>query len=109
MRHGVNGSVATPPQPRGRPSPLRLEVGDMSRPQTLEPPAPRTAPSTAATVAVPHPQDSWAQVSAAQRGDSEAFGWLYAEYAQVVYRYVLLRVGDHCLAEDDHSETLLPA
>ena len=81
----------------------------MSRPQTLEPPAPRTAPSTAATAAVPHPQDSWAQVSAAQRGDSEAFGWLYAEYAQVVYRYVLLRVSDHCLAEDITSETFLRA
>lgn len=52
---------------------------------------------------------TWARVSAAQKGDSEAFGLLYNEYAHVVYRYVLFRVSDHCLAEDITSETFLRA
>ncbi|GAA4845043.1 RNA polymerase sigma factor [Saccharopolyspora rosea] len=59
--------------------------------------APRTGPGT------------WAYVTAAQRGDSAAFGRLYDEYAQVVYRYVLFRVSDPCLAEDITSETFLRA
>lgn len=53
--------------------------------------------------------DNWAYVSAAQQGDNDAFGRLYDEYSQTVYRYVLFRVSDHCLAEDITSETFLRA
>ena len=56
-----------------------------------------------------HGGANWAYVRAAQRGDSDAFGRLYDEYAQIVYRYVLFRVSDHCLAEDITSETFLRA
>ncbi|WP_432757871.1 sigma-70 family RNA polymerase sigma factor [Saccharopolyspora erythraea] len=55
------------------------------------------------------PGENWAYVDAAQKGDSDAFGKLYDQYSQVVYRYVLFRVSDHCLAEDITSETFLRA
>ncbi|TDD41187.1 sigma-70 family RNA polymerase sigma factor [Saccharopolyspora elongata] len=85
----------------------------MSSPKTLAPPAP-AAPfrSVDAPVTRPVPRpgtESWAYVSAAQEGDNDAFGHLYDEYAQIVYRYVLFRVSDHCLAEDITSETFLRA
>lgn len=53
--------------------------------------------------------DNWTHVHAAQNGDTQAFGTLYAQYSHVVYRYVLLRVSDHCLAEDITSETFVRA
>lgn len=59
--------------------------------------------------ALRHGGPGWGYVRAAQRGDSDAFGHLYDEYAQIVYRYVLFRVSDHCLAEDITSETFLRA
>jgi RNA polymerase sigma-70 factor (ECF subfamily) len=46
---------------------------------------------------------------AAQDGDQEAFGRLYDRYVDVVFRYVLFRVGDRSLAEDLTSETFLRA
>ncbi|MBZ0298447.1 MAG: sigma-70 family RNA polymerase sigma factor [Anaerolineae bacterium] len=36
----------------------------------------------------------------AQRGDADAFAALYREHVQVIYRYIVHRVGDHHLAED---------
>ncbi|GAB3545998.1 RNA polymerase sigma-70 factor (ECF subfamily) [Actinopolyspora lacussalsi] len=64
----------------------------------------------------PHPAvpesgepDGWSHVRAAQDGDNQAFGRLYDQYAHLVYRYVLLRVSDHCLAEDITSETFARA
>jgi RNA polymerase sigma-70 factor (ECF subfamily) len=53
--------------------------------------------------------DAWDLVRAAQGGDTEAFGQLYDRYVDVVYRYVLIRVGDRPLAEDVTSETFLRA
>ncbi|WP_026425830.1 sigma-70 family RNA polymerase sigma factor [Actinokineospora inagensis] len=53
--------------------------------------------------------ESWALVHAAQQGDTVAFGQLYDRYVDVVYRYVLFRVGDRELAEDVTSETFLRA
>lgn len=55
------------------------------------------------------PGDSWDLVHAAQQGDTDAFGKLYDRYVDVVYRYVLFRVGDRELAEDVTSETFLRA
>lgn len=51
----------------------------------------------------------WRWVSAAQEGDSEAFGALYNRYVDAVYRYLLFRLGDPSLAEDLTSETFLRA
>ena len=52
---------------------------------------------------------SWDLVHAAQEGDRSAFGQLYDSYVDVVFRYVLFRVGDRELAEDVTSETFLRA
>ncbi|GAB3455125.1 sigma-70 family RNA polymerase sigma factor [Actinophytocola sediminis] len=46
---------------------------------------------------------------AAQDGDKSAFAALYDKYVDVVFRYVLFRVGDRELAEDVTSETFLRA
>lgn len=53
--------------------------------------------------------EPWDLVRAAQAGDTDAFGLLYDRYVDVVYRYVLFRVGDRTLAEDVTSETFLRA
>lgn len=53
--------------------------------------------------------DCWQLVSAAQDGDTDAFGELYDRYVDTIYRYVLFRVGDAALAEDVTSETFLRA
>ncbi|MFD8497130.1 sigma-70 family RNA polymerase sigma factor [Amycolatopsis sp. NPDC059657] len=53
--------------------------------------------------------EAWELVTAAQKGDSGAFGLLYDRYVDVVYRYVLFRLGDRDLAEDVTSETFLRA
>lgn len=55
------------------------------------------------------PGDSWDLVHAAQDGDRSAFAQLYDRYVDVVFRYVLFRVGDRELAEDVTSETFLRA
>lgn len=71
-----------------------------------------TAEST--TTTRPHVADdahseSWALVHLAQDGDRSAFAALYDRYVDVVFRYVLLRVGSRELAEDVTSETFLRA
>ncbi|KAA2264853.1 sigma-70 family RNA polymerase sigma factor [Solihabitans fulvus] len=53
--------------------------------------------------------ERWRLVEAAQQGDTDAFGVLYDQYVDVVFRYVLFRVGDRNLAEDVTSETFLRA
>jgi RNA polymerase sigma-70 factor (ECF subfamily) len=50
-----------------------------------------------------------ALVHLAQRGDAEAFGQIYEEYVDVVYRYVYVRCGSHHLAEDLTAETFVRA
>ncbi len=55
------------------------------------------------------PGDSWDLVHSAQAGDTSAFAKLYDRYVDVVFRYVLFRVGDKELAEDVTSETFLRA
>ena len=54
-------------------------------------------------------RDQWELVTAAQRGDQDAFGQLYQQYVGVVFRFALFRVGDRPLAEDLTSETFLRA
>jgi RNA polymerase sigma-70 factor (ECF subfamily) len=54
--------------------------------------------------------EPWQLVKAAQEGDTEAFGVLYDNYVDMVFRYVLFRVGgDRAFAEDVTSETFLRA
>lgn len=59
----------------------------------------------------PGPNDEalggWTLVKAAQDGDMAAFGELFDRYYDVVFRYVLFRVGDRSLAEDITSETFV--
>jgi RNA polymerase sigma-70 factor (ECF subfamily) len=52
---------------------------------------------------------AWDLVRRAQQGDAAAFGELYDRYVDVVFRYVLFRIGDRSLAEDVTSETFLRA
>ncbi|GAB2761054.1 sigma-70 family RNA polymerase sigma factor [Amycolatopsis magusensis] len=53
--------------------------------------------------------EAWDLVHAAQQGDAGAFGKLYDRYVDMVFRYVLFRLGDRDLAEDVTSETFLRA
>jgi RNA polymerase sigma-70 factor (ECF subfamily) len=50
-----------------------------------------------------------ALVQLAQAGDAEAFGQIYEEYVDVVYRYLYVRCGSHHLAEDLTAETFVRA
>ena len=61
----------------------------------LEEPDPETGP--------------WALVKAAQAGDMAAFGELFDRYYDVVFRYVLFRMGDRSFAEDVTQETFVRA
>jgi RNA polymerase sigma-70 factor (ECF subfamily) len=65
--------------------------------------------STIVSVESEPASEPWDLVRAAQDGDTDAFGALYDRYVDVVYRYVLFRVGDRTLAEDVTSETFLRA
>lgn len=66
-------------------------------------------PRQESAVEAPEPGGSWELVHAAQEGDRSAFALLYDKYVDVVFRYVLFRVGDRELAEDVTSETFLRA
>lgn len=57
----------------------------------------------------PDTTGAWALVEAAQRGDMDAFGELFDRYYDVVFRYVLFRMGDRNLAEDLTQETFVRA
>jgi RNA polymerase sigma-70 factor (ECF subfamily) len=66
----------------------------------------------AAALAVPAAADtasSWALVAAAQQGNRDAFGRLYARYLPVVAGFLRRRVRDHGLVEDLTSETFARA
>jgi RNA polymerase sigma-70 factor (ECF subfamily) len=52
---------------------------------------------------------TWTLVKRCQAGDLAAFSELYEKYHEVVYRYVLFRMGDRTLAEDLTQETFVRA
>lgn len=54
-------------------------------------------------------EHAWSLVDAAGKGDAAAFGALYREYVDSVYRYALGRTRDPVFAEDITSETFLRA
>ncbi|WP_367139634.1 MULTISPECIES: ECF subfamily RNA polymerase sigma factor, BldN family [Streptomyces] len=76
--------------------------------------APSAAPSGSATSTRRPSADSDSArmldlVERAQAGEAEAFGRLYDQYADTVYRYIYYRVGGRATAEDLTSETFLRA
>jgi RNA polymerase sigma-70 factor, ECF subfamily len=119
-RHTPPGGPALP-RPRtaayptnGRPGagvPHR-EAGEYAPESTVTFPQPNL-PADAEPVAeqAPEPTDEasggWTLVKAAQDGDMAAFGELFDRYYDVVFRFVLFRVGDRTLAEDIASETFV--
>jgi len=52
---------------------------------------------------------AWSLVKSSQEGDMVAFGELFDRYYDVVFRYVLFRMGDRTLAEDITQETFVRA
>lgn len=74
----------------------------------------RGRPASAATAARRPAADSDSArmmdlVERAQAGEAEAFGRLYDQYSDTVYRYIYYRVGGRATAEDLTSETFLRA
>ncbi|MGG7573010.1 ECF subfamily RNA polymerase sigma factor, BldN family [Streptomyces sirii] len=79
-----------------------------------KPAAGRTRRSGTGTTTARRPADSDSRrmmdlVERAQAGEAEAFGRLYDQYADTVYRYIYYRVGGRATAEDLTSETFLRA
>lgn len=73
----------------------------------VQPPGPALESYTAREV-----QDaaaSWALVLAAQAGDADAFGQLYARYLPAVFRFVYSRISNRQTAEDVTADTFLKA
>ncbi|EST31528.1 hypothetical protein N566_20625 [Streptomycetaceae bacterium MP113-05] len=76
--------------------------------------ATRGASGTAATRRRPAVGDTEARrmmdlVERAQSGEADAFGLLYDQYSDTVFRYIYYRVGGRATAEDLTSETFLRA
>ncbi|MFD0316551.1 ECF subfamily RNA polymerase sigma factor, BldN family [Streptomyces flavalbus] len=73
----------------------------------------RSSGSSAATARRPAADSDSARmmdlVERAQAGEAEAFGRLYDQYSDTVYRYIYYRVGGKATAEDLTSETFLRA
>jgi RNA polymerase sigma-70 factor, ECF subfamily len=120
---GRSAGTHTPARPTGR-QPVSSETPDRvksgSHPHVQPILDPRATDSTDSADAAPDvgvadqvgPEvdtAAWELVAAAQQGDQEAFGRLYDRYVDVVFRFVLFRVGDRPLAEDLTSETFLRA
>jgi RNA polymerase sigma-70 factor (ECF subfamily) len=130
----AHGGPAAPPQagPHPAPAPQRGGPHPAPAPQQSTPhPAPAQQQGTAFT-ADQQPEQAeqaeqaddaaepaggldanglagWDLVRATQAGDQQAFGQLYDRYHEMVFRYVLFRVGDRQLAEDLTAETFLRA
>src|SRR5437763_7182532 len=104
----------------GPPSNVQPDRGRFARPNTPSPDQSAPGPSAtnldqvagSASTAEPAAEvdtAAWELVAAAQQGDQAAFGQLYDRYVDVVFRFILFRVGDRPLAEDLTSETFLRA
>lgn len=107
MPNGAHDRVGATAHPHLHPVP---------NPRATDTAAPTTANNVAEDTEVESPVEcpevdraAWDLVTAAQEGDQDAFGRLYDRYVDVVFRFVLFRVGDRPLAEDITSETFLRA
>jgi RNA polymerase sigma-70 factor (ECF subfamily) len=110
----------TPSAPPARRTAPEAERPNGHRADVPEVPAP-TAPSGPLAVVPLHKHDPDDEpdaapdadvavlVARAQAGDADAFGELYDQYVDLVYRYIYYRVGGVALAEDLTSETFLRA
>jgi len=126
-RIAPSAAVIGPPLPRQRPrgGPDQTAIATPTR-SAAAPPAPQElrtglvdpgAGTDEALTATAHFEDPehqdgtgpWALVKAAQAGDMDAFGELFDQYYDVVFRYVLFRMGDRNLAEDVTQETFVRA
>ena len=100
----------TPPRPSDPTSPC-YALADGSA--TVSRRGRATATSTAPAVRRPAADSDSARmmelVERAQAGEAEAFGLLYDQYSDTVYRYIYYRVGGKATAEDLTSETFLRA
>lgn len=85
-------------------APLRQHAGGASVPSSR-----RRRHSKPSTDPEPEPSPTWALVERAQAGDGDAFGELYDQYVDSIYRFIYYRVHDRGLAEDLTSETFLRA
>ena len=97
--------LAGPPRQR-----VPGEPGQLRAVSPTGPPTPPNAPAPAARAcraAGRRPVGRWS--AAAQAGDMAAFSELFDRYYDVVFRYVLFRMGDRTLAEDITQETFLRA
>src|SRR5690606_40479347 len=92
--HPVPASAATPPGPCYALADGTAAVGRRGRPAT-------TARRPAANTDSARMMDL---VERAQAGEAEAFGRLYDQYSDTVYRYIYYRVGGKATAEDLTSE-----
>ena len=104
------GTVDDAP-PGERPAgPSSMAALPRQRPRGTQP-TPIGAPAEASAPAEPSGEESesWALVVASQGGDARAFGELYERYHDVVFRYVLFRMGDRSFAEDITQETFVRA
>ena len=106
---GAAGAMANVTSPR---------TATTTTPRTPTPPTtgrrPRTGGPGATTTRRPVPSDADSRrmmdlVERAQGGESDAFGSLYDQYSDTVYRYIYYRVGGRATAEDLTSETFLRA
>ncbi|MBQ1158589.1 sigma-70 family RNA polymerase sigma factor [Streptomyces sp. A73] len=93
------------------PSAARSNAVSASRTSTA---SGRRARGTGATARRPAASDTDSRrmmdlVERAQDGEAEAFGRLYDQYSDTVYRYIYYRVGGRATAEDLTSETFLRA
>lgn len=86
-------------RPRPRPAPAAAPAGNDDEPGTDGTDEPEDAEHA----------EVWRLVALAQAGDGEAFGKLYDQYVDTVYRFIYYRVNDRALAEDFTSETFLRA
>ncbi|MDJ1133848.1 ECF subfamily RNA polymerase sigma factor, BldN family [Streptomyces iconiensis] len=78
------------------------------------PPAGRRSRGSGTTARRPAASDTDSRrmmdlVERAQEGEADAFGRLYDQYSDTVYRYIYYRVGGRATAEDLTSETFLRA
>ncbi|RZU46551.1 RNA polymerase sigma-70 factor (TIGR02952 family) [Krasilnikovia cinnamomea] len=105
QRASDHAARPTPPAPPVREAP---RASDHDRPNREE-----GAAEPAAYPAGPDPTDPaakvWQLVVRAQAGDQDAFGQLYHQYVDTVFRFVYFRVGNRELAEDLTSDTFMRA
>jgi RNA polymerase sigma-70 factor (ECF subfamily) len=115
---GADRAPSTQRADRARLAAPRTVSGGARRDQDAEPDIDGTgAPEMTVDSSAPDGLDDspanglagWDLVRATQAGDQQAFGQLYDRYHEMVFRYVLFRVGDRQLAEDLTAETFLRA